>query len=57
MIIISESAATFDLMEDILDELFFYNFQFPKEVMGDFAKRLAKSIATRETKRPETGFN
>ncbi len=52
--ITSGSAATFDFMVDILDELFFYNFPSPKVVYCDFAKGLAKSIATRETKRQET---
>ncbi len=55
--ITSESVATFDFMEDTLDELFFYNCPRPKVVFSDFAKRLAKSIATRETKRQETGFS
>lgn len=54
--ITSESAATFDFMEDTLDELFFYNCPRPKVVCGDFTKRLAKLIATRETKRQETGL-
>lgn len=36
--ITSESAASFDFMEDTLDELFFYNCPRPKVVCGDFAK-------------------
>lgn len=54
--ITSESTATFDFMEDTLDELFFYNCPRPKVVCRDFAKGLAKSIATREMKRQETGL-
>ncbi len=54
--IISEAAVTFHLIEHILDEFFFYNCQRPKVVHGDFAKGLAKSIATREKKRQETGL-
>ncbi len=52
-----ESAVTFDFMEDLLDKLFFYNFLRLKVVFGDFANGLAKSIATRETKRQETGLD
>lgn len=54
--ITSESAASFDFMEDTLDELFFYNCPRPKVVCGDFAKGLAISIATRETTGQETGL-
>ena len=48
--ITSESAATFGFMENILNELLFYNCLCPKEIFGDFDKGLAKSIATREKK-------
>lgn len=45
-----ESAATFEFMEDQLDEIFFHNCERPRVICGDFAKGLASAIATREAK-------
>lgn len=48
--ITSESAATFEFMEDQLDKIFFHNCEWSRVVCGDFAKGLASAIATREAK-------
>ena len=44
-----EAASTFEFFEAKLDKLFFHNSLWPKFIWGDFAKSLAKAIATRET--------
>ncbi len=49
--ITSEAACTFEFIEAKLDELFFYNSLCPKVIYSDFAKGLAKTIATRKTQR------
>ncbi len=46
-----EAASTFEFIEAKLDELFFHNSVWPKVIWGDFAKSLAKAIATQETQR------
>lgn len=49
--ITSEFATIFDFMENIFNELFFYNCLRPKVVCKNFAKKLAKSITTCEIKK------
>lgn len=47
----------FEFIQTQLDELFFHNSLRPKVICGDFAKGLAKVIATRETQRLAEGDN
>ncbi len=47
--ITSETTASFEFMEQQLDDLFFYNCPRPKVIYGDFAKGLALAIVKRET--------
>ncbi len=49
--ITSEAASTFEFIEIQLDELFFHNSLCSNVICGDFAKGLAKAIATWETLR------
>ncbi len=46
--ITSETTASFEFIEQRLDDLFFYNFPCHKVIYGDFAKGLASGIAKRE---------
>ncbi len=49
--ITSEAASAFEFIEPLLDELFFHKSLCLKVICSDFAKGLAKAIATRETQR------
>lgn len=48
--ITSESAATFEFMDDQLDDIIFHDCERPRVICGDFAKRLASAIATKKAK-------
>ena len=48
---ILEVTSTSELIVGQLGESFFYNLLCPKVICGDFAKSLAKVIATRETQK------
>ncbi len=55
--IISEAASQFEFIEAKLDKLFFYNSLCTKVICDNFAKVLAKAIATQETQRHAEGNN
>ena len=50
-----ETAASFEFMEQQLDDLFFYNFPRLKLICGDFAKGLASAIGKREAQHHADG--
>lgn len=54
-LITSESASTLEFVETQLDEFFFPNSLRSEVISGDFAKGLAKALATRETQRHAEG--
>lgn len=53
--ITSETTASFEFMEDQLDDLFSHNCPRPRLICGDFAKGLASAIAEREAEHQEAG--
>ena len=53
--ITSETTASFEFMEDQLDELFFYNCLRPRVIYGDFAKGLTLAIAKRKAEHQRAG--
>ena len=53
--ITSESTAIFNLIEDMIDERFFYKYPRPEYVCGDFAKGLASATPLREATRRAEG--
>lgn len=53
--ITSETTASFEFMEDQLDDLFFHNCPRPKVIYGYFAKGLASAIARREAEHQQAG--
>lgn len=55
--ITSETTASFDFMEQQLENLFFHDCPRPKVICGDFAKGLASAIAKREAQHQDNGHD
>ena len=54
--ITSGTTASFEFMEDQLDDLFFYNCPRPKVIYDDCAKGLTSAIARREAEHQQAGY-
>ncbi len=53
--ITSETTASFEFMEQQLDDLFFYNCPRPKVIYSDFAKGLASAITKQKAQHHADG--